>query len=73
MEVELRVRGIAERVVRAVFPDSSIESDAGATVIRTVAVDEAAALALIDRAREVGLVVVSWKVVENTDGRNHQR
>jgi hypothetical protein len=69
VHVELRLRGTAYRLVNFVFGDYDVASDGGVTVVSGTVVDEAAALALIDRARNMGLTVTSWKCAsEDIDG-----
>ena len=64
MQVELRIRGLAGRVARAAFDGYDIAVDGSNTVVTGSARDEVEALAVIDRARSMGLVVVSWRLVD---------
>jgi hypothetical protein len=61
VQVELRLRGTGYRVVNVVFSDCEVSSDGETTVVRADAEDEAAAVGLIERARNVGFTVISWQ------------
>lgn len=64
MQVEMRIRGVAERVAVGAFPEHRVRVDRAETVVSGPADDEADALALIERARSIGLTVVGWRLVE---------
>ena len=61
MRVELCLRGAAERLVAVVFEEYEIRVEGADTIVLGDARDEIAALGLIERARQVGFTVVSWR------------
>jgi hypothetical protein len=64
MQIELRLRGAADRLVAVAFEGFDVSIDDTETVIRGGARDETEALGLIERARSLGFVVVSWRSVD---------
>jgi hypothetical protein len=64
MNVELRLRGAGSRLVGVAFEGFDVAVDGGDTVVSGVARDEVEALGLIERARSLGFVVVSWRNVD---------
>lgn len=61
MHIELRLLGSSYRLVATVFEGCDVTVDGDTTVVQADVEDEAAAFGLLDRARLVGLTVLSWR------------
>jgi len=66
MQVELRLRGAASRLVNVAFEGFDVTIDESETVIRGDTCDEIEALGLIDRARNLGFTVVGWRSLDRS-------
>jgi hypothetical protein len=63
MLVEMRLRGTGSRLLPSLYEGCELTPEGDQTLIRAEVGDEAAAFSLIERAREVGLVVLAWRYV----------